>query len=400
MLKILHFLHQSAPNISGSSTRTNLILKWTSRLGIENIAITSPFQEPFSTLSARKFEYFPHIGVKVFRTYIFKNLSVGTKSSTLTKIKKTLTLPYFFFRAASVIRKEKPDILHAHATFLCAAPAIVLGWMFNKPVVYELRSLWFQNENFKASRTTRRLALALERYCLKNSHSIVTISDGLEEYVKSIPGTDTLTSTTIKNAIDDDSITDYSDTQQPRTSDKQQFGYIGSVIELEGLDYVIRALKILSDKGILIDFHIYGDGSAREGLESLSESLGVKVHFHGRFHPDDAQNIYSKLDTIINYRRSGEISETVTPLKPLEALLYKKNLICSNVGGYREILDDDHAVYVTPDNPELLAQSMLEILEDNNKHKDLVAGGYSFVTEKRLWSKNSEQYIKLYRNTL
>ena len=400
MLKVLHLLHQSAPNISGSSTRTNLILKWTSRRGIQNIAITTPFQEPYCSSSATKYELFPHIGVKVYRTYIFKNLSVGTKSGALTKIKKIITLPYFFIKIATVIKKENPDILHAHATFLCAIPAIILGRFFKKPVVYELRSLWFQNENFKASKITRRFAQALETFCLRNCQRIVTISSGLTEYAASTSGKKSLYATTIKNAVDDDSITESKSPSQGNNKHKQQFGYIGSVIELEGIDYVIHALKILTDKNILIDFHIYGDGSARKSLENLSASLGVTVHFHGRFQPDDAPYIYSKLDTIVNYRKSGEISDTVTPLKPLEALLYKKTLICSNVGGYREILDGDHAVYVEPDSPELLANALMQVYLNKDKHLDLIASGYEFVTDKRLWSKNSEQYINLYQSTL
>ncbi|MFS2197288.1 glycosyltransferase family 4 protein [Pseudomonas sp. Pseusp3] len=398
MLKILHLLHQSAPNISGSSTRTNLILKWTSGREFENIAITSPFQEPFSKAAATKAEYFPSIGVKVYRSYIFNNLSVGAGSSLLVKIKKTLTLPYFFIRTACIIKKENPDILHAHATFLCAIPAIILGWVFKKPVVYELRSLWFENENFKASRFTRIFAAALERYCLNSCQRIVTISDGLAEYVTTLPGDKNRSVATIKNGIDDDSIVLSELVCQDDV--EQRFGYIGSVIELEGLHYVLQALKILNEKGISIDFHIYGDGSARKSLEDLSASLGVKVHFHGKFHPDEAKNIYSKLDTIINYRKSGEISDKVTPLKPLEALLHRKNLICSDVGGYKEILDGDHAVYVQPDSPALLAQAMLEVYLDKHKHQALVNKGFAFVTEKRLWSKNGEKYHELYRGML
>jgi glycogen(starch) synthase len=398
MLKILHLLHQSAPNISGSSTRTNLILKWTSGQGVENIAITSPFQEPFSPVAATKAEYFPNIGVKVYRSYIFKKLSVGAGSNFLIKIKKAATLPYFFIRTACVIKKENPDILHAHATFLCAMPAIILGWVFKKPVVYELRSLWFDNENFKASRFTRIFAAALERYCLNNSERIVTISDGLAEYVTALPGKKNRSVKTIKNGIDDDSIVLSELACQEEV--EQRFGYIGSVIELEGLHYVIQALKILNDKGVIIEFHIYGDGSARESLENLSTSLGVKVHFHGKFHPDDAKNIYHKLDTNINYRKAGEISDKVTPLKPLEALLHRKTLICSDVGGYKEILDGDHAVYVQPDSPALLAQAMLEVYLDKHKHQALVRKGFTFVTEKRLWSKNGEKYRELYRGML
>ncbi|MCK1793688.1 glycosyltransferase family 4 protein [Pseudomonas sp. TNT19] len=365
---------------------------------MENIAITSPFQEPFSPPAATKSEHFPNNGVKVYRSYIFKNLSVGAGSNFLIKIKKAATLPYFFIRIMRIIKKEDPDILHAHATFLCAIPAIILGRLFRKPVVYELRSLWFDNENFKASKLTRIFAAALERYCLNNCQRIITISDGLAEYVTTLPNSKNRSVTTIKNGIDDESINSVE--QICTQTGKIRFGYIGSVIDLEGLHFVLQALKLLETQGVSIDFHIYGDGSARESLEKSTNSLGVKVHFHGRFHPDEAQSIYNKLDVIINYRKSGEISEKVTPLKPLEALLHRKTLICSDVGGYREILDGDHAVYIQPDRPDLLADAILEVYLDNNKHQTLINKGFAFVTEKRLWSKNGEKYHELYRGML
>ncbi len=43
---------------------------------------------------------------------------------------------------AKIIELEEPDILHAHAMFFCALPAILLGKKYKIPVVYEVRSLW------------------------------------------------------------------------------------------------------------------------------------------------------------------------------------------------------------------------------------------------------------------
>ena len=45
-MKVLHILYQSLPNISGSSIRSRDLLNNQLKLGIEPIAITSPFQNP------------------------------------------------------------------------------------------------------------------------------------------------------------------------------------------------------------------------------------------------------------------------------------------------------------------------------------------------------------------
>ena len=43
---------------------------------------------------------------------------------------------------------------------------------------------------------------------------------------------------------------------------------------------------------------------------------------------------------IVNPRKKSYLTDTVTPLKPLEAMAYKKLIIASDVGGMKELIED------------------------------------------------------------
>lgn len=395
MIKILHVLHQSSPNISGSSTRTNLILKWTAKSGIENVAITTPFQESFDADCATKAEMLPDSGTKVYRTQLISGLSVGGRSSIVQKIKKICSLPYFFYRLLDVAKKERPDIIHAHSTFICAIPAIISGKLIGCPVIYEVRSLWFENSNFSAAPLIRRAAAFLEAKSIAHADHVIVISKGLFEFAKKYKR-DERRITVVMNAIDDEWIDNSGEGEFSRfKNDPPIFGYVGSVIDIEGLEYVIRAFEILKFAGKSVVFNVYGDGSQREYLQQYAMRTGADVVFHGKFPHSEVENIYRGIDVVINYRKSNTVSENVTPLKPLEALLYQKLLVCADVGGYREILDGDHAVYVKPDSPEALAEALLPIVGKVDFSVQ-VNSAYEFVIGKRLWSANSLAYKAVY----
>ena len=70
------------------------------------------------------------------------------------------------------LKKKTPDVLHAHAMFFCAIPSLLLGKIFNIPVVYEFRSLWmYQKTNSKnrgfINKQIEIFLIHVEIFCLK-----------------------------------------------------------------------------------------------------------------------------------------------------------------------------------------------------------------------------------------
>ena len=83
----------------------------------------------------------------------------------------------------------------------------------------------------------------------------------------------------------------------------------------------------------------YGDGIERKNLELLALNNPL-IQFKGSFLPSQVSQVYSNVDIVVNPRISNFLTNSVTPLKPLEAMAYKKLVLASDVGGMKELVED------------------------------------------------------------
>ena len=155
-MKVLHILYQSLPNISGSSIRSRDILKNQLKIGLKPIVITSPFQNP--EINGKTSEEID--GVKYYRTFSNNNELVNeNKSSFFLQIKKFFRVISFSVEVYSIAKKEKVDVIYVHAVFFCAIAGKISSVFLNKPLVYEVRSLW--EERFKKNNIFNYLIFSL-----------------------------------------------------------------------------------------------------------------------------------------------------------------------------------------------------------------------------------------------
>ena len=84
----------------------------------------------------------------------------------------------------------------------------------------------------------------------------------------------------------------------------------------------------------------------------------------------------------------------LSPLTPLEAFAFKKTVISTTAHGIpHTIHHNQNCILVEPDNPDLLSESILELLNDEKKCEKLGISGHQMVLE----TCNSEKMVK---NTL
>ncbi|TKG10170.1 glycosyltransferase family 4 protein [Vibrio sp. F13] len=388
-MKILHVVYQSYPNVSGSSTRTNHIVKAQCKVGMQPIVISSPCQAPCDLLKATTHELVDE--VKYYRTYCFSGLSVGGKSTWLQKFKKIAAFPYFVYKLWRYCKIEKPAVLHSHAMFYCAIASIIVGKILNIPTLYEIRSIWYVNSNSKQYSLLKKLAILMERFAIRCSTAVIAISDGIKSEFAGVRDDIFI----VRNAIQKDEVKSIvnQDTKFHR------FGYIGSVIELEGLDYAIDAFASLKDKNPNIQFHIYGGGTKLEELKVYAKKVGSPTIFHGQVEPSDVPKCYDNLDCVINCRNDEAIAQLVTPLKPLEAIAQNKVLICSDVKGYMEIIGGkENAIVVKPRDSVAIISAVNYVMNDANRDEIIkrTTAAQKFISENRTWDSNMDIHEKIY----
>lgn len=405
-LKVLHVLYQSEPNISGSSTRSKDIVQSQKRGGLNPVIITSPFQQGLLT----------NFGEEVIEDIIYHRTYSGmenevvseTGSNFSTRVRKLIRNLNFYSEIKKVTLKHKPHIIHAHAMFFCAIPSILIGRKLKIPVIYEVRSLW--EERKKDSQPKNKLVFAeykilraLETFCMRKSDKVIAINSNLLEEISG-RGIRKEKIACIQNAVDLNFIRKQKEQlpANPNQTDKLRFGYIGSISPIEGLDLLIECFKTtpsLQNHELLI----YGGGkeSEIEKLKIFAKSCS-NIKIMGSLTRNQIYKAYKEIDVVVNPRVKSKITDSVTPLKPLEAMAFEKIVIASNVGGMKELIKHNHTGYLfEAGNVQELKRTLIKIIALNALEKQtILKNALEYIREERSWMSNAERYSIIYQNLL
>jgi PEP-CTERM/exosortase A-associated glycosyltransferase len=274
-------------------------------------------------------------------------------------------------------------------------------------VVYEMRASW-EDAAVDHGTTTEgslryRLSRALETWTLERADAITTICEGLRADILT-RGIPTERVTVIPNAVNPDDFPlltgrDGGLARQFGFDDAFVLGFIGSFYGYEGLDLLLDAVPQILEFEPRARVLLVGGGPEEERLKSQAVRLGItdKVVFTGRVPHRDVNRYYSVVDLLAFPRKSMRLTETVTPLKPLEAMAQGRLLIASDVGGHRELIEDGVTGRLfRPDDPAAIARSVREMLAARARWEEIRANGRRFVEQQRNWRNSVARYAPIY----
>jgi PEP-CTERM/exosortase A-associated glycosyltransferase len=395
-MRILHVLDHSIPLHSGYTFRTLSILKEQRARGWETFHVTGSKQGPAEAAEDRVdgwrfYRTAPGIG-RLARLPVLNQLAV---IDTLTR------------RLRQVAHTVKPDVLHAHSPALNAIAALRVGRELGIPVVYEVRAFWedaavdhgTSSENGLRYRLTR----AMETYALKRVAAVTTICEGLRgDIVKR--GLRPEKVTVIPNAvnIEDFTVGQPADTalaKQLGLDGKHVLGFIGSFYAYEGLPVLLRALPLMLARDPDVRVLLVGGGPQDQELKALAAELGIdnQVIFTGRVPHDQVQLYYNLVDVLVYPRLKMRLTDLVTPLKPLEAMAQGRLVAASDVGGHRELIDDEKTgVLFTAGDPAALAEKVIALLQAPERWPALRQAARHFVETERHWRASVARYEAVY----
>jgi glycosyltransferase involved in cell wall biosynthesis len=387
-MKVLHVLYQSLPNSAGSSIRSRDILNNQLKIGVTPIVITSPFQQSFKKGKLKEI----NSGITYYRTFSNENEVVSEKkTSFLVQIMKFFRIINFSLQVYKVVKKENIDVIHAHAMFFCAFSAKFAGFLLNKPVVYEIRSLW--EERYKKNSFINHMIFSfvtvLETFSMLFANHIVVINDNLKSQLQKRLFLMRKKMTVVENAIDLDRVK-----ISKLNRNNFVFGYIGTLSPIEGLDLLIKAFNNLKIKNKLL---IFGDGIELEKLKKLANGNN-KIEFKGKVSSDEISKAYDQVNVIINPRKKSYLTDTVTPLKPLEAMAYKKLVLVSDVGGMKELVKNEfNGIVFNSDSCKEIKNVIIDVINRNDLDK-IIENGYMYIKEEKSWKINAKKYYSIYEN--
>ena len=393
-MKILHILYQSIPNTAGSSIRSRDILESQLRAGITPIVITSPFQPPIKDGCVRE----KIQGVVYYRTFSNNRNEIVSEGNTslVIQLKKIIQVVRFTRTVYGIAKKEKVQLVHAHAMFFCAIAALISSFRLKIPMVYEVRSLW--EERYKRKNIFKHVIFSiityLETFSMYCSDRIIVINNALKDNISKRYILKNKTISIVPNAVDISNI---------KIIEKKNkdlvFAYIGTLSPIEGLDLLIKVFNQLHADGLTNKLIFYGDGIERKNLELLALNNPL-IQFKGSFLPSQVSQVYSNVDIVVNPRISNLLTNSVTPLKPLEAMAYRKLVIASDVGGMQELIKNEKTGFLfKAESESALKKIIIDVLK-NKKINVVIDNAYNEILENRNWQLNSLKYTKIYNDLI
>ncbi len=137
---------------------------------------------------------------------------------------------------------------------------------------------------------------------------------------------------------------------------RRYVGAVSSIVKYEGFDDLILALHHLPhDVAVLL----VGDGTSLPALRAMAEreELSDRVIFAGRQPTESIAWYYSALEVFVVPRRDSLVTQTVTPMKSLQAQAFGIPIVASDLPALREVTLEE-AYYVPPGEPKALAAAI------------------------------------------
>ncbi len=263
-----------------------------------------------------------------------------------------------FFSILSIIREEKPHILHLNSSKIggmgslagrvCQVPHIIFtghGWAFN-----EDRSLF-----------SKVLITFFHWITIIFSHTTIAVSKRIEEQIIHLPCIKSKV-VHIYNGIDSFFLEEKAVARKKIAPQISATTWIGTISELhknKGLDFAIRGVAPLLREDPSRVFVVIGGGEELHSLKQLAVTLEIQKQVLLVGFISDARSLLKAFDIFTLTSRTDSF-----PYAPLEAGLAEVPVLASSVGGVPEIiLPNETGILVEPRSSEAVTNGLSSLLE-------------------------------------
>jgi len=126
----------------------------------------------------------------------------------------------------------------------------------------------------------------------------------------------------------------------------------GHYVPLQGMEYIIKSAKLLSDQKDII-FEIIGDGGNKEELQN--------VLFVGNVSLSELSEKAGSASLCLGIFGHTAKTQRVIPNKVYECVALKKPVITGDTPAIRELFDDSELFLIPTSSPEAIAKAILEV---------------------------------------
>jgi glycosyltransferase involved in cell wall biosynthesis len=311
-----------------------------------------------------------------------------------------------------VVLEFRPSVLHTTTHYVNAVVVRAVAQAVGIPWVYEVRGqladTWAATRGTAAKDSERyRLFQEREAEVMRDADLVVTLGAAMKANIVAagIPKAKILVA---PNGVGGDFLQEPLDAASARrelglNESGQYVGTVSSLVAYEGLDGLVEAFVLLAPRFPDLKLLIVGDGVSRPALElqARQSGYGDRIIFIGRVPREQAARYHQALDIFVVPRKDLDVTRSVTPLKPVEAMACGRPVVASNLPALREIVTDGITGLLTDAGDHRdLAKQLERLLGAEQMRVSMGRSGRRDVLDTRTWHANAEALCFAYNQLM
>ncbi len=347
--------------------------------------------------------------------YVLQDLNVDYQ--IIPEIRRGINLAKDFkaFRIiVKIIKQEKPDIVHTHAS-----KAGMIGRMAaiycHVPYIYHTFHGHVFHSYFGKAKT--KFFIFLERYLAQKSTAIIAISNTQKHELGEIYNICAPEKIEVVPLGFD--LHRFSEKQEEKrkefrtkyniSDDEIAIGIVGRLAAIKNHKLFLDAIDICKQKNQnkKIRAFIIGDGELNEELQTYCTNKNLPF-------ATCKDKYFDKLITFTSWMKNVDVAyagldivaltsfNEGTPVSIIEAQAAGKPIVSTNVGGIRDIVDENNTAYLSDLTSEDFSEKLSKVISDDNLRKKMSENSNNFSSTKfsyeRLCSDMEKVYQKHSRN--
>jgi len=303
------------------------------------------------------------------------------------------------------VKEKEFDIVHAHDVL-----SIIATNSTPQNKVLTLHG-YFARENLEFIRDKKNrqalypYLLQLEKDAMRMADYVITVDQRLKEYIVSEFSYPTDKIKVMYNAVDTDRFEPVSEKEKQALKEKLGFTTQNLIVivprrlvEKNGAIYAVRAMKNLKNSDLRMV--IAGDGPERAKVAEEAKR-DSRISLAGTVPHEKIDPYYKMADIILIPSITSHGIQEATSLSMLEGMACGKVVICSNIGGMREIIQDMKTGILTEEKqPERIAEAIETIADRPDLRVKIGNEARKYVQQNHSFVAHAGKVAQIYRGLL
>lgn len=294
------------------------------------------------------------------------------------------------------------DIIHA-----CNPPETfwLLGWfwrVFGKRFLFDHHDLspeMYAAKFERADGLMYRGLLFLERMTFKTADVVITTNESHKKIAQDRGGMAADDVYVVRSGPDVSRFKVYDPDPSWKNGKPFAIVYLGEMCKQDGVDHLVRAVRILRDDLGRDDVHaiFVGGGPEQPLLKEYADEQGVGdiCTFTGRVSDEDLCRILSSADVAVDPDPKSDWSDKSTMNKIMEYMFFGLPIVSYDLTEHR-VSAQDAAIYAESNSEAALAQEVAKLLDDPETRKKMSEYGSHRVRESLVWQHSVPPLLTAY----